>query len=60
MWDMPKVHFPKKMKTYNRYYTKYFGDNGSVGPDICDYALNNYPMWEKAIFLWQDPILSDR
>lgn len=60
VWDMPKIHFPKKLNTYNRFYTKYFGDDGNAGPKICDYAMENYPIWEKDIFNWQDEVLSER
>lgn len=60
VWDMPKVHFPKKLHTHHRFYTKYFGANGNAGPKICDYALKSFPEWEKEIFRWQDEVLSER
>lgn len=58
-WDMPNIQFPKKLKQYSRYYTKYFDATGNVGPKICDYALKNYFNWEKLIDAWQRPILED-
>ncbi|GAB0086442.1 Non-lysosomal glucosylceramidase [Sergentomyia squamirostris] len=59
VWDMPIVHFWKKMKEYSRYYTKYFGNSGEVGPKIADYAFVNYNKWEQMIEGWQKPILQD-
>lgn len=59
VWDMPKVHFQKRGKEYHRYYTKYFGKSGDAGPQISDYALNNYGKWERLIDEWQRPILED-
>lgn len=59
VWDMPIIHFPKKMKAYKRYYTKYFNATGDVGPKICDYALMHYKNWEKQIDAWQRPIFND-
>ncbi|XP_037957731.1 non-lysosomal glucosylceramidase isoform X2 [Teleopsis dalmanni] len=58
-WDMPKIHFPKKLIMHTRYYTKYFDDSGEAGPKICDYALKYYSSWEKLIDAWQHPILED-
>ncbi|XP_061387409.1 non-lysosomal glucosylceramidase [Musca vetustissima] len=58
-WDMPTIHFPKKLKAHTRYYTKYFSANGESGPKICEYALKNYGNWEKLIDNWQRPILND-
>ncbi|XP_014087566.1 non-lysosomal glucosylceramidase isoform X1 [Bactrocera oleae] len=58
-WDMPHIHFPKKLKSYTRYYTKYFDASGEAGPRICEYALKHYGSWEKLIDAWQRPILND-
>ncbi|KAI8121146.1 Non-lysosomal glucosylceramidase [Lucilia cuprina] len=58
-WDMPIIHFPKKLKAHTRYYTKYFNACGDSGPKICEYALKHYSSWEKAIDNWQKPILND-
>lgn len=58
-WDMPTIHFPKKLKAHTRYYTKYFSANGESGPKICEYALKHYGNWEKLIDNWQRPILND-
>lgn len=60
VWDMPKVHFPKKLHTHHRFYSKYFGADGNAGPKICDYAVENFSRWEQEIFRWQDEVLSDR
>ncbi|XP_055544706.1 non-lysosomal glucosylceramidase [Wyeomyia smithii] len=59
VWDMPKIHFTKKMKEHFKYYTKYFGTSGDAGPVISDYALKNYAKWETLINEWQRPILED-
>jgi non-lysosomal glucosylceramidase len=59
VWDMPKVTFNKSEKEFTRYYTKYFGSEGSAGPSISDYALSNYTKWEGLIDEWQRPILED-
>ncbi|XP_068140847.1 non-lysosomal glucosylceramidase isoform X1 [Drosophila tropicalis] len=58
-WDMPKIQFPRKLKTHTRYYTKYFDDSGEAGPRICEYALKHYQSWERLIDGWQRPILND-
>lgn len=58
-WDMPIIHFPKKLKAHTRYYTKYFNACGDSGPNICEYALKHYSNWEKLIDNWQKPILND-
>lgn len=60
VWDMPVVHFPKKLQSHHRFYTKYFGGDGDAGPKICDYALGKFPKWETEIFRWQDEVLSER
>lgn len=60
VWDMPVVHFPKKIQTHHRFYTKYFGADGNAGQKICDYTVEKFPEWEKEIFRWQDKILSER
>ncbi|XP_055634667.1 non-lysosomal glucosylceramidase [Toxorhynchites rutilus septentrionalis] len=59
VWDMPKIHFAKRVKEYYKYYTKYFGKSGDAGPSISDYALQNYGKWEVLIDEWQRPILND-
>lgn len=58
-WDMPIIHFPKKLKAHKRYYTKYFNACGDSGAKICEYSLKHYNNWEKAIDNWQKPILND-
>ncbi|XP_063981220.1 non-lysosomal glucosylceramidase isoform X1 [Diachasmimorpha longicaudata] len=59
-WDMPKIHFGDKSREYFRFYTKYFSSSGgTVAPEICHYALNNYETWELEIHNWQKIILSD-
>lgn len=58
-WDMPIIHFPKKLKAHKRYYTKYFNACGDSGAKICEYGLKHYNSWEKAIDNWQKPILND-
>ncbi|XP_058446852.1 non-lysosomal glucosylceramidase [Malaya genurostris] len=59
VWDMPKIHFTKKVKEHYKYYTKYFGKGGDAGPSLSDYALQNFSKWEKLINEWQRPILDD-
>lgn len=59
-WDMPCVNFFKNTKQYWRYYTKFFGRSGEVGPAICEYALQNSSKWEQQIDAWQRPILEDK
>lgn len=60
VWDMPKVKFPKSTKLYSKYYTKYFGAEGSAGERITEYALKNYGKWEHLIVdEWQKEILED-
>lgn len=58
-WDMPKIRFCKSEKEHTRYYTKYFGSDGTAGPIISDYALSNYSKWECLIDEWQRPVLDD-
>nr|XP_018906932.1 PREDICTED: non-lysosomal glucosylceramidase [Bemisia tabaci] len=57
-WDMPVIKFLESPKTFTRYYTKYFGSEGSNSPSMCEYALENYTKWEKEIFQWQQPTLN--
>lgn len=60
VWDMPKVKFPKGSRWFSKYYTKYFGSDGSAGEKIMDYAFKNYSKWEQLIVEeWQKPILED-
>ena len=59
VWDMPVVHFPKKLKEYSRYYTKHFGKE-NAGVRIVHYAFENYPRWEREIYKWQSEVLEDR
>ncbi|XP_077988859.1 non-lysosomal glucosylceramidase-like [Glandiceps talaboti] len=56
-WDMPKIHFGGKGKTYNRRYTRWFGSEGNAAPSLSSYALKQYPDWERKIEDWQNPIL---
>lgn len=58
-WDMPVIHFTKRVKEYSKFYTKYFGALGDAGPKIAEYALQNYSHWEILISEWQRPILED-
>ncbi|GBP80065.1 Non-lysosomal glucosylceramidase [Eumeta japonica] len=59
VWDMPIVKFKKDGKVFRRYYTKYFGSDGTSGTSIASYALKNYKSWEKDLTDWQDPILNN-
>lgn len=58
VWDMPVVNFVNSSKIYKRYYSKFFGTEDNSTP-LAEYALNNYQVWEKKIYSWQKPILSD-
>lgn len=60
VWDMPIIHFPKRAKSYSKFYTKYFVESGDSGPKIAEYALQNYLHWENLIEEWQRPILEDQ
>lgn len=35
------------------------GGDGSAGPSICAYALQNHEKWNQLIDTWQQPILND-
>lgn len=59
VWDMPNIWFPNKQKTYNKFYTKYFGKD-SAALKIAAYALENYTFWEESICNWQEKILDNR
>ncbi|XP_014203632.1 non-lysosomal glucosylceramidase [Copidosoma floridanum] len=60
-WDMPRIHFYYKRKSYYRYYSKYFvgKGNSSSAPEISRYALSHYGRWEEEISRWQRPVLED-
>ncbi|KAL2079270.1 hypothetical protein ACEWY4_025014 [Coilia grayii] len=58
-WDMPFIQFGSRDRTHSRRYTRYFGSEGSAGPDLALYALTHYKDWEKKIEEWQRPILQD-
>lgn len=58
-WDMPIIHFTKKVKEYSKFYTKYFGKAADAGSKIAEYALQNYLHWENLIDEWQRPVLED-
>ncbi|XP_052099238.1 non-lysosomal glucosylceramidase-like isoform X1 [Mytilus californianus] len=59
-WDMPVVHFKARKHKYLRRYARWFGSSGDACPQLCSYALKNYPMWETKIEEWQNPILSNK
>ncbi|XP_005172389.1 non-lysosomal glucosylceramidase [Danio rerio] len=59
-WDMPKITFGSKERTYVRRYTRYYGTKGDAAPSISHYALTHYSKWEESIEEWQRPILQDR
>lgn len=59
VWDMAKVYFSGKQKTYSKFYTNYFGSD-SAAPKIAAYALEQYKSWEDSIDKWQDPILENK
>eukprot|EP01041_Mallomonas_annulata_P002277 gene2277-4427_t len=58
VWDHPIVRFGSGHKV-TRYYTKFFGDAGSISPLIATYALKNCDRWEKEIFNWQLEVQQD-
>ncbi|ESP03323.1 hypothetical protein LOTGIDRAFT_237752 [Lottia gigantea] len=59
-WDMPVIQFGAKEQHYARRYTRWFGTEGNAGPNLCQHALKNYPMWEKKINDWQQPVLNSK
>lgn len=59
-WDMPKITFGSRERTYVRRYTRYYGTKGDAAPSISHYALTHYSKWEESIEEWQRPILQDR
>lgn len=59
VWDMPFAKFPFKNDMHLKFYTKFFKSDGSSGPDIAFYCLQNFKNWEKSIFDWQKPILEN-
>ncbi|KAJ8304380.1 hypothetical protein KUTeg_017963 [Tegillarca granosa] len=59
-WDMPVIHFKSKGKQYARRYARWFGTAGDSCPKMCSYALHNYPVWERKIEEWQNPILENK
>lgn len=59
VWHMPYIQFRNKLATYERYYTKYFGNDDAAGILMCHYALTHYQQWENDIDNWQNPVLSD-
>lgn len=42
-----------------RYYTKFFDNNGTAGPKIMHYSMQNFKNWEQEIEKWQNPILNN-
>lgn len=58
-WDMPVIHFRARKHRYLRRYARWFGSSGDSCPKLCSYALKNYPLWERKIEDWQNPILSN-
>ncbi|XP_056317295.1 non-lysosomal glucosylceramidase [Danio aesculapii] len=59
-WDMPKITFGSRERTYVRRYTRYYGTKGDAAPSMSHYALTHYSKWEESIEEWQRPILQDR
>jgi non-lysosomal glucosylceramidase len=56
-WHMPTVSFGTKQRTFNRWYTRFFGTDPTAVKDIAEHALTNYKKWEECIDEWQNPIL---
>ncbi|TRY87649.1 hypothetical protein DNTS_013605 [Danionella cerebrum] len=59
-WDMPKITFGSREKSYVRRYTRFYGSKGDAAPSLVHYALTNFRRWEESIDEWQRPILEDR
>jgi non-lysosomal glucosylceramidase len=57
-WDLPITQFGAGTKWYKR-YTQFYGVSGRAAWTIAADALQNYPDWESAIDVWQQPILDD-
>lgn len=56
--DNPVARFGEG-RGHFKYYTNFFGRSGLNSPSICAYALENAQDWERRIWEWQNPILSN-
>ncbi|KAK7116158.1 non-lysosomal glucosylceramidase-like isoform X2 [Littorina saxatilis] len=59
-WDMPVIQFKAAENKYSRRYARWFGTAGDAGPRLCAHALTLYPVWEKKIEDWQNPVLQNQ
>ncbi|WCJ34837.1 Beta-glucosidase GBA2 type family protein [Euphorbia peplus] len=57
-WDSPEVRFSGR--SYNRRYTKFYGNLGEAAADIAHDAILEHTRWEAEIEAWQRPILEDK
>ncbi|XP_065880820.1 uncharacterized protein [Euphorbia lathyris] len=57
-WDCPEVTFSGR--SYNRRYTKFYGNLGDAAADIAHDAILEHTRWEAEIEAWQRPILEDK
>lgn len=57
-WDQPVVEFPAGTRWY-KYYTRFYGEDGTNAWRIAADALDRYPEWRRQIEAWQRPILED-
>lgn len=57
-WDFPFAYFGDGRKL-PKYYTRFMGQSGNSAHRVAAFSLNNFERWEKAIFDWQKPILSN-
>ncbi|XP_066273530.1 non-lysosomal glucosylceramidase-like isoform X1 [Branchiostoma lanceolatum] len=59
-WDMPLIKFVGSCRTYKRWYTRWFGEDGTAAPKLAAYTVSHYPEWERTIEEWQRPILDNQ
>ncbi|XP_078701010.1 non-lysosomal glucosylceramidase-like [Branchiostoma floridae x Branchiostoma belcheri] len=59
-WDMPVIKFGGSCRTYKRWYTRWFGEDGTAAPRLAAHALSHYTEWERTIEEWQRPVLDNQ
>ncbi|MBI5699350.1 hypothetical protein HZC35_03445 [Candidatus Saganbacteria bacterium] len=58
-WDFPQTEYGEDI-VYDRYYTRYFGNDGGHSFDIAREALQNHEEWDRQIAAWQEPVLNNQ
>lgn len=59
VWNMPQVKFPNGSKVYNRFYTRYFGNDDRTPLEMSKYSLDSLGKWKKAIREWREDIFKN-